>query len=286
MSRISLKERELILNQYYERFHQARFLEWDPLLWVRKFQGQEIQEYVALISALMAFGGVKQILKSIDQILNRLSLSSEHTHLHLRVLSLPVDLLAEKLQGFRHRIYLGNDLALLTSLYQKSRQEHGSLGKHFLSHHASLNETIEQGLVGLIADYKRWAEESQFKPGPHFIHLLNSPSAGSACKRWLMFLKWMIRADDGIDIGLWNGYPEVSPAQLLIPLDTHLFKISKKLGLTQKKTPNFKTSIDVTRALKKTDPLDPTRFDFSLCRFGMFDYRKLLTSIEKDSSTG
>jgi len=91
-----------------------------------------------------------------------------------------------------------------------------------------------------------------------------------------MYLKWMVREDDGIDLGLWRAHKDLRPDQLLIPLDTHLFKISKKLGLTRKNTPNFKMAIEVTRGLKKTDALDPTRFDFSLCRFGMFDYRKLL----------
>jgi uncharacterized protein (TIGR02757 family) len=237
-----------------------------------------VQEYVALVSGLMAFGGVKQILTSVRKLSARLDLKSSSM-----VLSLPVETLAEKLEGFTHRVYVGRDLALLTSLYQESRKRHGSLAHHFLAHHDASNETIEQALAGVITDYKNWANESLFKPGAHFKHMLNSPEQGSTCKRWLMYLKWMIRKDDGIDLGLWSEHSSIRPDQLLIPLDTHLYKISKKLGLTQKNTPNFKMSIEVTRALKKTDPLDPTRFDFSLCRFGMFDYRKILSSIENDT---
>jgi uncharacterized protein (TIGR02757 family) len=193
-----------------------------------------------------------------------------------RVFELPPEELAKKLETFSHRVYVGRDLALLTTLYQKSRKLHGSLGTHFLSHHDASNETIEQGLTGVIRDYKTWANDSPFTPGAHFKHMLNSPEDGSTCKRWLMYLKWMIRKDDGIDLGLWSKHSAIRPDQLLIPLDTHLYTISKRLGLTQKNTPNFKMSIEVTRGLKKTDPLDPTRFDFSLCRFGMLDYRKLL----------
>ena len=157
--------------------------------------------------------------------------------------------------------------------------EFGSLGQHFLSHHEESDETVEAGLKGIISDYKAWAEKDKFQPGAHFKHMLNSPEQGSTCKRWLMYLKWVIRADDGIDLGLWSKYPELRTDQLLIPLDTHLFKISKKLGLTTKRTANWKTSIEVTRNLKKVDPKDPTRFDFSLCRFGMFDYRKILEKV-------
>jgi uncharacterized protein (TIGR02757 family) len=277
MSRISLKEREALLHEYYRRFHQPRFLEWDPLLLVREFEGRDIQEYVALVSGLMAFGGVKQILASLRKVVTRLEL-----HDHSRVLDLPVEKLAEQLSGYSHRVYVGKDLALLTVLYQESRRRYGSLGAHFLVHHDASNETIEQGLSGLIEDYKTWANESAFKPGAHFKHMLNSPAQGSTCKRWLMYLKWMVRPDDGIDLGLWKEHTAIRPDHLLIPLDTHLFKISKKLGLTKKNTPNFKMSIEVTRGLKKTDPMDPTRFDFSLCRFGMFDYRKILSNIEND----
>jgi uncharacterized protein (TIGR02757 family) len=281
MSRISLQEREALLHEYYRRFHQPRFLEWDPLLLVREFEGRDVQEYVALLAGLMAFGGVKQILASLRKITARLEL-----HEHSDALNWPIEKLAKQLDGFTHRVYVGRDLALLTSLYQESRKRYGSLGAHFLSHHEATNETIEQGLTGVIADYKEWASVSKFKPGAHFKHMLNSPEQGSTCKRWLMYLKWMIRADDGIDLGLWREHSAIRPDHLLIPLDTHLFKISKKLGLTKKNTPNFKMSIEVTRALKKTDPLDPTRFDFSLCRFGMFDYRKILSSVENETDEG
>jgi uncharacterized protein (TIGR02757 family) len=271
MSRISQKDREILLHEYYKRFHQPRFLEWDPLLLVREFHGSPAQEYIALVAALMAFGGVKQILTSLRKFVIHVGLEQ-----NTDVLSLPVDELARRLEGFVHRVYTGRDLAQLTALYQESRRRHGTLGEHFLTHHQAPNETIEQGLAGVIADYKAWTLASDFKPGPHFKHMLNSPEQGSTCKRWLMYLKWMVRGDDGIDLGLWRIHAEIRPDQLLIPLDTHLLKISKKLGLTRLNTANFKMSIEVTRALKKTDPHDPTRFDFSLCRFGMLDYRKLL----------
>ena len=271
MSRISHHDREILLHEYYRRFHKPDFLEWDPLLIVRQFEGQEIQEYIALLAALMAFGGVKQILASLRNILTRLDLEKNP-----KAFSLASFHLAERFEGFTHRVYIGRDLVLLTMLYQQSKTRFGSLGAHFVSHHDNGYETVERGLSGVIRDYRAWANVSNFKPGAHFKHLLNSPEQGSTCKRWLMYLKWMVREDDGIDLGLWRAHKDLRPDQLLIPLDTHLFKISKKLGLTRKNTPNFKMAIEVTRGLKKTDALDPTRFDFSLCRFVMFDYRKLL----------
>ncbi len=275
MTRITAEGRRLLIEEYYTRFHQTQYLEWDPLSVIREFEGSPDQEYVALISAIFAFGGVKQIIKSIRNVSTRLQLKEAGP-----ITAFSDSELQSRLKGFAHRIYVDQDLVQLTRLYQKSCVEYGSLKDHFLIHHRENDETIEAGLTGLIRDYKSWSELSGFPVGKSFFHMLNSPEAGSTCKRWLMFLKWMIRADDGIDLGLWYKSSVLRPDQLLIPLDTHLFKISKRLGLTKRKTANWKTAIEVTRNLKKIDARDPTRFDFSLCRFGMFDYRKILKTIE------
>jgi uncharacterized protein (TIGR02757 family) len=82
----------------------------------------------------------------------------------------------------------------------------------------------------------------------------------------------MIRKDDGIDLGLW-GKSALEPRHLVIPLDVHLFRISRRLGLTKLKSANWKSAVQVTTALKRLDTDDPTKYDFSLCRFGMFNVR-------------
>lgn len=270
MSRLSRQECRDRIESLYVEFHDPRYLEWDPLSVVRSFGGSADQEYIALISALFAFGGVKQIIASVKRAIALLELSPTGA----RIAHYPESELAYRLEGFRHRIYTGPDLLAMTQLYQRSVQVHGSLREHFLVHHDPEAETIEAGLTGLIREYKDWASALSLK-GPHFKHMLNSPEDGSTCKRWLMLLKWLIRRDDGIDLGLWSKNPSLRTDQLLIPLDTHLFKISRKLGLTRMRTANWKTAQEVTLNLKKIDSHDPTRFDFSLCRYGMFDYRNL-----------
>jgi uncharacterized protein (TIGR02757 family) len=273
MKRPKVSERAAIIEALYSRFHQPQFLEWDPLGVIREYRASPDQEYLALISALFAFGGVKQIIASVRNALARLELDPRSGKIN----EFGEADLVRRLQGFAHRIYVDRDLVAITLLYQHSCKVHGSLKHHFLAHHDPSAETIEKGLSGLIRDYKLWASALSLK-GPHFKHMLNSPEDGSTCKRWLMLLKWLIRADDGIDLGLWSGTKGLETSQLLIPLDTHLFKISRTLRLTQKKTANFATAIEVTRNLKKIDPLDPVKYDFSLCRYGMFDYRGMLTS--------
>jgi len=255
----------------YRNFHDPKYLELDPLIIIRSFSGKPEAEEIALTGALFAFGAVAQIQKSLNLAISRTAGIDLHA---TRIGEAEVaERLHDALQGFRHRIYVDRDLVMLKLLYRRSLHRFGSLENHFLIHHKTEEETIESGLRGLISDYRQWATEMEFKPGAHFQHMLNSPEQKSACKRWVMFLKWVIRKDDGMDLGLWKN-PSIRADQLVIPIDTHLWKISRSLKLTRRKTVNWQTAIDVTRSLKKIDPDDPTRFDFSLCRYGMLKYRK------------
>ena len=79
-----------------------------------------------------------------------------------------------------------------------------------------------------------------------------------------MFLRWMVR-DDNIDMGLWS---EIDRADLIIPLDTHTFNVSKKLGLLERKTYDLQAAIELTKTLKTFDKNDPLKYDFALYRIG------------------
>jgi uncharacterized protein (TIGR02757 family) len=293
---VSSENRKKIILEYFERFHDPKFLEIDPLLVVRKYLQHPDIEWVALMAAVFAFGGVKQVIASVEKALSILEVlpHDSSTSLVQKFLSasdsqLPAlrSLLSTRLQVFRHRIYIGQDVLALLTLYRRSFLEHGSLHAHFLKYHVGSSLSVEQALSGLMADYERWTLEAREQlqkseevfSGPHFTHMLNSPADGSACKRWLMFSKWMIRPNDGIDLGLW-ATDELRAEHLVIPLDTHLWNISKKLGLTRRKTANWLTAIEITNKLRLIDADDPVKYDFALCRWGMLNYRKLIEPSE------
>jgi uncharacterized protein (TIGR02757 family) len=99
-----------------------------------------------------------------------------------------------------------------------------------------------------------------------FRYLFPSPAGGSACKRLCMLLRWLCRPDDGIDLGLWRG---VSPARLVLPLDTHTARIARLLGLSARRSPDWKMALEVTTSLRRLDPGDPVRFDFALAHLGI-----------------
>jgi uncharacterized protein (TIGR02757 family) len=97
-------------------------------------------------------------------------------------------------------------------------------------------------------------------------HLLPSPLGQGAAKRLNLFLRWMVREADGVDFGLWT---KVSPAQLIIPLDTHIHRMGLRLGLTSRKSPGWRTAEEITAALRRLDPADPVKYDFALCHYAM-----------------
>jgi uncharacterized protein (TIGR02757 family) len=102
---------------------------------------------------------------------------------------------------------------------------------------------------------------------PGVCYFFPRPAAGSACKRLNLFLRWMVR-QDAIDLGVWKG---VSPARLVVPLDTHVIRLGRCLRLTRYQSPGWKMAADITAALRRIDPGDPVRYDFSLCHVGMMN---------------
>ena len=91
--------------------------------------------------------------------------------------------------------------------------------------------------------------------------------AGSACKRWNLYLRWMVRKD-ALDFGLWPGIPT---DRLVIPTDTHVHRIARRLGLTRRRTADWKAAREITTSLLRFDARDPVRFDYALCRIGILD---------------
>jgi uncharacterized protein (TIGR02757 family) len=154
------------------------------------------------------------------------------------------------------------------------RERHGSLGARF----AALLErtTAERAKAPLREALARFAAELREAPpalelladrgGRGLRHLCPDPRAGGAAKRWNLYLRWMVRGPDGVDLGLWR---EVPTAVLVVPLDTHVARVARRLGLTRRRDLSWRTAEEVTGGLRIADPGDPVRFDFALCHLGM-----------------
>ncbi len=206
-------------------------------------------ETISLICALFSYGNVKQIVKFLDSLDFSLLKSSEKE-------------IAETLKNHYYRFQISEDvIALFIAL--KRLQTKTTLEAVFKSGYEKENSVID-GINELIKMMQQIYPYSS--RGYDFLIskvTIKTKGAG-ALKRWMMYLRWMVR-DDNIDMGLWSG---VDTKDLIIPLDTHTFKVSQKLGLLTRKTYDLQAAIELTCKLREFDINDPLKYDFALYRIG------------------
>jgi uncharacterized protein (TIGR02757 family) len=240
----------------------------DPVEVVHRFADPRDQEIVALLAASIAFGNVKTIRAKLDDAIARLGPRPAFTaddELGVFV----------RMDGWIHRVFRGEDVARLVIGARRIQRAYGSLGRRFEVDLDNTKGSLRGALAG-FCDAIRGAGglplprvRSQVKApkgarrGPY--HILPDPLGSGGSKRLLLFLRWMIRPADGVDLGLWK----VSPSLLLCPVDTHIHKLARNLGFTKRKDVSWQTAEEITRALAVFDPKDPVKHDFSLCHMGM-----------------
>lgn len=231
----------------------------DPYSRVLRYEKAADREVVALIASCFAYGNIKQILSSVDKILCYLGpYPSETLRLHdgaywKKTLS----------SNFKHRFNTAYDLGLLLTWMGEALRQFGNLENLFISTESDdvsiLLENFIEKLTSLpCAPYKKPSSNGA-------LFFFPRPSAGSGCKRLLLFLRWMIGSGP-MALAQWK---RVDPRILLIPVDTHILRISRNLNLTKRKDASWKTSVEITSKLEKLSPDDPTRFDFALCHLGI-----------------
>lgn len=230
----------------------------DPVDVVHDFSDPLDQELVALVAACMAFGNAKTIVTKVREVTARLNDRPS------KVADSP-KLVFARLAGFRHRVFLGEDVARVLLGARSLQREHGSLGAAFAKMLTQADGELRVALSALVREVRSRGEfpDRSARRGP--AHILPNPAKGSAVKRLVLFLRWMIRPSDGVDLGLWP----VDPRVLVVPVDVHLHRIGKNLGFTRERTASWKAAEEITRALAVFAPEDPVRFDFPLCHMGM-----------------
>ena len=226
----------------------------DPLGLVRRFGPGPDREVAGLVAATLAFGNVTAIRASVGRVLRALGPSPAFA-----ADTMSREELASRLEGFVHRVYRGEDVAAMLARAGELRRAHGSLGAALAHELAAAGGDLREGLARLADGLRGPA------PRRGLAHLVPDPRAGSACKRLLLYARWMARPDDGVDLGLWP----VAPSALVIPVDTHVLRISQNLGLTRRRDASWRTAEDITTTLRLFDPDDPVKYDFAICHLGV-----------------
>jgi uncharacterized protein (TIGR02757 family) len=247
------------------RRFDASYLPSDPLEFPHRYRAPLDREVVGLLASSLAYGNVKIIRRSVERVLETLG---ERPSARVSRVD-PKEILRE-LRGFRHRWTRARDVACLLTFAGRMIEERGSIGAFFSESYVegdmagSLRRFSERALAldhGGLYRARALPEDA----GVRFF--FPNPGTGAA-KRPNMYLRWMARPDDGVDLGLW---PFVPTRDLVIPLDTHIFRIGRHLGFTSRKTPGFRTALDITRSLARFDPEDPVKYDFALSRLGILE---------------
>lgn len=239
-------------------YRSQEALEADPILIPAGFPDPMDREVAAWVAAHLAYGRVMPMMKAIQAGLAPLGHQPAHW-LREHAPHEAADLLRQALSGWVWRFHTADDLVHWMLAWKHLDAESGGMG---LEPHLKPGpgEGLDQALSRLIQSLRAFLPPTR---GLRFS--LPDPAEGAACKRWRMFLRWMVRPD-WPDFGAWTS---LDPADLVIPLDTHVGRISTRLGLTSRKTPDALMAFQITDALRQLDPTDPLRFDFALAHLGI-----------------
>jgi uncharacterized protein (TIGR02757 family) len=247
------------LEELYDKLNKRRFVHPDPLEFLYHYDDPRDREVVGLIASTLAYGRVKQILKSVGNALDRMGESPSRF-----VRDSTPESLRKAFRGFKHRFTTGDDLSRMLSGVKVVLDGNDTLGSFFSSLIGPADETVVRALTRFVAEIEQAPCEVTGEEG---VCPLPAPDRGSACKRLHLFLRWMVRRDE-VDPGGWAGVPA---SMLVVPLDTHMHSLSLRMGLTGRRQANGRTALEITEAFRAFSPEDPVKYDFSLTRLGIRD---------------
>jgi uncharacterized protein (TIGR02757 family) len=246
------------LNSHYKEFDKSSISP-DPLEMLHHYRDKRDIELMGILSSIFAYGSVKQILKTLYAIEKIMEFKPYEF-----ILNYNKEIGKSVFHNIRYRFYSSEDVVNLFGLLAKGIREYDTLENLFQTGFSREEKNVKIG----INNFSEWFIGECRKSGcltNGITFMFPKPEKGSAAKRMNLFLRWMVRKDE-LDFGLWNG---IAKSQLVIPVDTHIARISKALGLTTLKNVSWKMAEEITENLKQFDSEDPVKFDFALCHIGM-----------------
>ncbi|MBA4277478.1 TIGR02757 family protein [Flavobacterium sp.] len=248
-------ELKSFLDEKVIQYNTLDFIESDPVQIPHLFSQKEDIEIAGFLSATIAWGNRKMIIKNSHKMMDLMGNSPydfvmSHTENDL-----------ERLESFVHRTFNGQDFACFIRSLQHIYKNHNGLEAVFAQHQES------NSMQKSISEFKK-----VFFEIPHqnrTLKHISDPMNGSAAKRINMMLRWFCRQDNkGVDLGIWKN---ISPSLLSCPLDVHSGNVARKLGLLARKQNDGKAVTELDSKLRELDPIDPVKYDFALFGLGVFE---------------
>jgi uncharacterized protein (TIGR02757 family) len=249
-----------MLEKLYRRYNRRCLIKPDPLQFVYRYSKPKDMEIAGLLAAVLAYGRVQQIERDLTDLMQRLGPSPyEFARTFGKAQR-------RKLADFKHRFTCGSDISDLLVLLREVLNEFGSIEAFFAEGYRS-NDT---NIIGALSNFcdsllNMHAKKHNGSVPKGLSYLLPRPTAGSACKRLNLFLRWMVRGDQ-VDTGLWKM---IDRSKLIVPVDVHMGRLCRVLGLYTQKTVSLAAAVRITEGFARMEPGDPVKYDFALCRTGM-----------------
>ncbi len=244
------------LDQKAHAYNHPSFIEEDPISVPHRFTQLQDIEIAGFFAAIMAWGQRKTIIKKANELMSLMDdaphqfVTQHHEKDRIRFL------------GFAHRTLQSDDVIFLIDVLQRYYLGHSSLEDVFSKHMSGTDADTFHALAGFHA----FVFDQPFVMERTRKHIA-TPLRKSSCKRLNMFLRWMVRTDScGVDFGLWR---KISPSQLIVPMDLHVGKVARHLGLLERSINDWQAAKELTERLKEFDPKDPVRYDFALFGAGV-----------------
>ena len=251
MKRESLNK---FLLQKADEYNQPFFIQDDPISIPHLFTKKQDIEIAGFFAATFAWGNRTTIINKSKELMQLMDMAPYDFCIH------HADKDLKKLLHFKHRTFNTTDLLYFIEFFKFHFQQHKSLETAFTRH----GKTVEKILTG-FHHYFFSLEDIPVRTKKHIA----TPEKGSTCKRINMFLRWMVRKDDtGVDFGIWK---KISPSQLICPIDLHVARVARKLGILKRKQTDWQAALELTEYLRTLDKTDPVKYDFALFNMGIVE---------------
>lgn len=253
---MKVEKLKTFLDNRYWFYNKKKFITTDPVQIPHRFTKLQDVEITGFWAAMLAWGNRTTIINKCNELINLMDNDPHNFVINAKVKDY------KRFENFKHRTFNFTDTLHFLNFFKKYYTENESLEKAFTKGITTKNENLEQGLINFHNLFFNLKDAPQ-RTRKHVA----TPFKKSTCKRLNMFLRWMVRKDKcGVDFGLWKS---IKPHQLLCPLDVHVERVARKLNLITRKQRDWKTTVELTNALKQFDPKDPVKYDFALFGLGV-----------------
>lgn len=253
-----IKDLQAFLDERVEQFNRPNFIKDDPIQIPHRFSKLQDIEITGFWVAMLAWGQRKTIINKANELIDLMD-------------GVPYDFIKnhsekdrKRFLDFKHRTFQATDTLYFLEFLQNYYQKNNSLEQAFSNHLTENDEHVGNALKNFHEQFFALPDAPQ-RTRKH----VSTPARKSSCKRLNMFLRWMVRNDDcGVDFGIWKN---IRPAQLLMPLDVHVERVGRQLGLLERKQRDWRSVLELTENLRQFDAEDPVKYDFALFGMGVLE---------------